>query len=292
MLLDLETIVLIKNIILMFFLLFPVYSITAIEQSVGQEKAAASCQHVDVDACIKHIRPNIYKEKLNNGITLLFYHQPHTPEVMLKVMYDVGSKNEESAEYGFAHLVEHMIFKGTQKLSEQDIFEIARKFGAGLNAYTSYDRTVYYFDTDKKNWRVFLNILADCMQNVRIADEHLASELKAIFDELKMSDGDGAGNIFTELFPSNHPYHHPIVGYKENLLHLNPEKVRAFYKKYYRPDRATVMVVGDLEKDDVIREVRASFGSIPCPQEPLILQNHSPSAYINKDFFQKNVVVY
>jgi zinc protease len=292
-----EFIVHIKSLVAVLFLLFPAYSMATIEQpSIAQDRKAllapASPKCVDVDASIKSIRANIYKETFENGLTLLFYHQAHTPEVMLKVVYDVGSKDEESAEYGFAHLVEHMIFKGTQKLSEQDIFEIARKFGAELNAYTSYDRTVYYFDTDKKNWRVFVNILADCMQNVRIADEHLASELKAIFDELKMRDGDGSGNAFTELFTSNHPYHHPVVGYKENLLHLNPEKVRAFYKKYYRPDRATIIVVGDLEKDDVVREIRTACGAIPCPQEPLIAEKPSQSAYMNKDFFQKNVVVY
>lgn len=250
-------------------------------------------QNVDVNLCLNNLKGSIYKETFDNGLTLLFYRKEHTPEVMLKVLYDVGSKDEESSEYGFAHLVEHMIFKGTKKLSEQDIFEISRKFGVESNAATSYDQTVYYFYADNKNWKVFLNILADCMENAQITDEHISSELKAVFDELKLRDADGAANIFAELLPSNHPYHHPVIGYKENLLNLNPEKVRAFYKKYYRPDRATIMVVGDLDKDDVVREVKAAFGSIPCPEK--IVESKKGKAeftYINKDLFQKNIVVY
>lgn len=238
------------------------------------------------------IKNNIYKETLDNGLTLLFYHKPYTPEVMLQVLYDVGSKDEESQEYGFAHLVEHMIFKGTNKYSEQDIFEIGRKFGAEFNAMTNYDETMYYFYTDNKNWKVFLDILADCMENVRITDEHLASELKTIFNELKMRDADSSGNWLTELFPSNHPYHHPVIGYKENLLNLDAEKVRAFYKKYYQPDRATVLVVGDLDKEEVIREVKAAFGAIPCPTKTAQFKNNVLMHHTNKDFFQKDMVVY
>ncbi|MFH1832222.1 MAG: pitrilysin family protein [bacterium] len=259
----------------------------------SETKQAVAHKEIDIEDSLKNIKSNLYKETLDNGLTLLFYHKEHTPEVVLKVMYDVGSKDEESSEYGFAHLVEHMIFKGTKKLSEQAIFEISRKFGAEPNACTSYDKTVYHFYTDNKNWTVFLGILADCMENVSIADEHLASELKTVFDELKMRDADGVGNCFTELFPSNHPYHHPVIGYKENLLNLDPSSVRAFYKKHYRPDRATVIVVGDLDKDDVIREVKTVFGSIPCPQKIIEERKENTQfSYINKDFFQKNIVIY
>lgn len=246
-----------------------------------------------VHSSLERIKSNIYKETFDNGLTLIFYKKEHTPEVMLKVVYDVGSKDEESSEYGFAHLVEHMIFKGTKKLSEQDIDEVVRKFGAMSNAHTHYDQTAYSFDTDNKNWRIFLAILADCMENVRIADEHLASELKTVFDEIKTRDDDCVGNVFTELLPSNHPYHHPVIGYKESLLVSKPEQVRAFYKKYYRPNCATVIVVGDLDKNEVVREVKALFGSIPCPQ-PMVgcKQEKSNFAYMHKDFFQKNLVVY
>ncbi|MCF7799393.1 insulinase family protein [Candidatus Babeliales bacterium] len=248
-------------------------------------------QKVNINSNIEKLKNNIYKETLDNGLNILFYHKENTPEVMLKVMYDVGSKDEESSEYGFAHLVEHMIFKGTEKLCEQDIFEISRNFGTELNAQTSFDQTTYYFYTDNKNWKVFLNILADCMQNVRIADEHLASELKTVFDELKLRDCDSI-DILTELLPSNHPYHHPIVGYKENLLNLNPEKVRAFYKKYYIPDRATIIVVGDLNKDEVINEIKKLFGPIKSKAKSIDTQKNTNFLYLQKDFFQKNIVIY
>ncbi|MFA5074520.1 MAG: pitrilysin family protein [Candidatus Babeliales bacterium] len=282
-------------LILLSFLLSLHISISHVKalQNTSEQPAI---QKTNIDSNIEKLKNNIYKEILDNGLTILFYHKENTPEVILKVMYDVGSKDEESSEYGFAHLVEHMIFKGTEKLSEQDIFEIARKFGTNLNAHTSYDQTTYYFYTDNKNWKVFLNILADCMQNVRIADEHLASELKTVFDELKLRDGDSQGNFLTELLSSNHPYHHPVIGYKENLLNLDPEKVRDFYKKYYRPDRATIIVVGDLDKNEVINEIKNLFGAIKSPAKSpaksFQTKKNTDFSYINKDFFQKNIVVY
>jgi len=277
----------IKKIMAVLWLLVATYSLNADRIPAHTSEHASS-----IDAFLKNIRSRIYKETLANGLTLLFYHQDNTPEVVEKVVYDVGSKDETSTEYGFAHLVEHMIFKGTQKLSEQDIMEIARKFGAELNAYTSYDRTTYYFDTDKKNWKVFLGILADCMQNVRMDEQQLASEFKVVFDELKMRDADAVGDVFAEMYPSNHPYHHPIVGYKENLALLDANAIRAFYKKYYRPDRATLIIVGDLNKDEVIREVRKVCETIPCPAVSDKCSPLPQGVFKHKNLFQKQVVVY
>ena len=223
---------LIKKIFLVF--LFMSWQYFALAQACDYLPQQTDTKAVDVDLWINHVKSKIHKETLDNGLTILFYHKEHTPEVMLQIVYDVGSRDEESQEYGFAHLIEHMIFKGTEKLSEKDIDEIATKFGAISNAYTSYDKTAYWFYTDNKNWKVFLDILADCMGNVRFDEDQLSSEIKAVYEEIKTRDEDGSGNLFTELFPSNHPYHHPVLGYKENILNVDVQDVKVFYKKYYK----------------------------------------------------------
>ena len=129
----------------------------------------------------------VKKVVLENGMTLLMYRNTSQPKVVMQIGYNIGSYIEAEGERGLAHLLEHMIFKGTQKMSESDLDDIARKYGASYNAFTSMDTTAYYFEVDKNNWQPFLGIFSDCMQNARFDEQHLNSELKAVLQELKMN---------------------------------------------------------------------------------------------------------
>jgi zinc protease len=208
----------------------------------------------------------VKKVVLNNGMTVLVYPNSSVPKVLVQIAYDIGSYVEKEGERGMAHLIEHMIFKGTQKLSESDIDEIARKFGASYNAFTSMDVTSYYFETNKNNWQPFVEILADCMQNARFDEQHLASELKAVIQELKMYKDDYWSMMFEKidslLYPANHPYHYSIIGYKDDLMNLSAEKLKKFYNKYYHPDRATLFIVGDIDPKDAIDCAKKCFEPI------------------------------
>jgi zinc protease len=217
-------------------------------------------------------KDKITKKILPNGMQVLLYKNEALPKVLVQIAYNVGSAEETSGERGLAHLVEHMIFKGTDRLSEGDIDTIARKYGASYNAFTSYDVTSYYFETNKNNWRPFLDMLADCMQNVRFDPEHLASEVKAVVQELNM----GKDNYWRMLilkaielsFAPNHPYHIPVIGYKEDLLNLTADRIKAFYTRHYSPDRATLFVVGDIDADEMMRSIEEQFSAIPAGQKP------------------------
>lgn len=208
----------------------------------------------------------VKKITLDNGMTALLFHNPSVPKVLIQMAYHVGSYVEQSKEFGLAHLLEHMIFKGTQKLSEGDIDAIARRYGASYNAFTSADVTSYYFETNKNNWKPFLHILADCVQNVRFDEQHLASELTAVIQELKMYKDNYWSLMFKKvtslLFPAHHPYHHPVIGYQEDLVSVTAERLKAFYQKYYTPDRATLFIVGDFDEREVIKEIEAYFQPI------------------------------
>lgn len=215
----------------------------------------------------------VKKVVLENGMTLLMYRNTSQPKVVMQIGYNIGSYIEAEGERGLAHLLEHMIFKGTQKMSESDLDDIARKYGASYNAFTSMDTTAYYFEVDKNNWQPFLGIFSDCMQNARFDEQHLNSELKAVLQELKMNKDQYWNMMYQKicsaLFPSNHPYHTPIIGYKEDLMSISSARIRNFYKKYYQPNRATLFVVGDINCDEVEKLVRAEFGAIPNAHAPI-----------------------
>lgn len=219
-----------------------------------------------VDIMFKAPKEHVKKIELENGMHVVLFKNTALPKVLVQIAYDVGSYVEESGERGLAHLVEHMIFKGTDTLSESDVTAIARKYGATYNAFTSYDMTSYFFEVDKNNWHPFLPILADCMQNARFDPQHLASEVKAVIQELKMyKDSPTRVMLYKALellYPPHHPYHTPVIGYKEDLLSLSAERVKAFYKKYYRPDRATLFIVGDIDLDEAESLARKNFGAI------------------------------
>lgn len=219
---------------------------------------------------------NVTKHVLSNGMNVLVCEDHSVPKVLLQIAYlGVGSGVENTGdttgERGLAHLLEHMVFKGTKKLAEGDLDAIARKLGATFNAYTSEDTTAYFFEVGSSNWKPFVEIFADCMQNSRFEKEHLASEVKAVIAELKMYK-DHYWRMMMETacelaFPPNHPYHFPTIGFKEDLLDVTPEKLHRFYKKYYHPSNATMFVVGDVRADEVIAEVEKQFGSIPAGKE-------------------------
>ncbi len=213
----------------------------------------------------------IKKVILDNGMNILVFKNDAMPKVLMQIAYDIGSWVENSGEKGLAHLIEHMIFKGTQKLSEGDIDAIARKYGATYNAFTSKDMTSYYFEVNKNNWQPFLGILADCMQNACFDEQHLASEFRAVIQELRMYK-DRYWNVMLEraneiIYPSNHPYHFPIIGFKQDLVNLSAQDIKKFYKKYYSPDRATLFIVGDIDIGQAIKVAKQNFENIKSDAE-------------------------
>jgi zinc protease len=229
----------------------------------------------------------ISSKVLSNGLMVVVIRNTTVPKVLVQVAYDIGSAVEQDGERGLAHLLEHMIFKGTDRLQEGAIEEIARKYGAAFNAFTAQEVTSYYFSTDNANWKPFLSILADCMQNCRLDSDHLASEMRAVVQELKMRNDNALllayEHLISELMPADHPYHSPIIGYKSDLAGLSSERLKAFYKKNYHPGRAVLFIAGDVEFDDAFASAEEAFKDIPAgsnvelPSYPPIVRSFSSS---------------
>lgn len=207
----------------------------------------------------------VIKNVLNNGLTVLVRSSHTVPKVSIQLWYDVGSKDEKTGEKGIAHLIEHMIFKGTEKLSESDINMITQKLSGTCNAFTSYDYTGYLFDFPSHHWYEALPIMADCMRNCTFKQELLNSEMKAVIQELKMYRDNYSSSLIQHMISTifnDHPYHYPVIGFKQDLWSLKRDNLLSFYKKHYYPNNATLVVVGDVAADNVVSLAQNSFGAI------------------------------
>jgi len=207
----------------------------------------------------------IYKKILSNGLTILVMPSTRIPKVSVQLWYNVGSKDEKSGQKGIAHLIEHMIFKGTAALSESDINLITNKLSGSCNAFTSHDYTGYLFDFPSQHWYEALPIMADCMRNCTFKEQFLNSELKAVIQELKMYNDD-YGSALTEkmleVMFTDHPYHYPVIGYKQDLWNLKRQALLDFYNEHYIPNNATLVVVGDVTPEDVFVRAEQNFGHL------------------------------
>lgn len=232
---------------------------------------------------------HVYKKILKNGLTVLVRPLHSIPKVCTQVWYNVGSKNEKTDQKGLAHLIEHMVFKGTQgknslNLSESDMNVIVHMLSGNCNAFTSYDYTGYLFNFPTQNWHWALKISADCMRNCAFKDDHLNSEMKAVVQELKMIKDDYVRSLFDELIAAifqGHPYRDPVIGYKQNLWAFHSDHLQNFYATHYIPNNATVVVVGDVDPEDVFKKAEQEFGSIqgnPEYQKESYFYQHDISA--------------
>jgi len=232
----------------------------------------------------------ILKRVLRNGLTVLVAPVRTIPKVSAQIWYNVGSKHEKDGEKGLAHLIEHMVFKGTKNLSESDINLITTKLSGSCNAFTAHDYTGYLFDFPTQNWKHALSILSDCMCNCTFKEELLNSELKAVIQELKMYKDNYTMSVVEELMGAiftGHPYNYPIIGYKGDLYNLDSESLHRFYQKHYTPQNATLIVVGDVDAEDVFAEVEQEFGAIEGGEK-----RERDDFYLERDFSAKSVTLY
>jgi zinc protease len=237
----------------------------------------------------------VEKTVLQNRMTVLVFPLHDIPKVSLQLWYHVGSKDEADGEKGIAHLIEHMIFKGTSgkgslNISESDINTITHMLSGTCNAFTTQDFTGYLFDMPTQHWKEALPIMADCMQHCSFKNDHLNSEMKAVIQELKMRRDKYAQGLYEELLTAllpDHPYHYPIIGYKQDLWTVRGKDLLKFYKKHYHPSNATLVVVGDVNAQEVFDLAKKYFGIIKSEDS-----YKRPAFYHNNDLVAKSVTLY
>ncbi len=208
---------------------------------------------------------------LDNGLKVITLEDFSCPIVAVQVWYGVGSKDEKPDRQGYAHMFEHMMFKGTELVTEKDQFNMVRKVGGNCNAYTSFDRTVYYETLPANQIELALWLEAERMSFLKIDQEAFDTERKVVEEELRMGENKPYGNVFKkmarELF-TVHPYRWTPIG---NIAHLRATSVpdlRAFWTQQYVPNNATLIIVGAVKHKEAQALAQQYFGWIPAGPEP------------------------
>jgi len=208
-----------------------------------------------------------------NSLTLLHYPKPGTGVVTSNITYKVGSVDERRGESGLAHMLEHMLFKPTKQDIKRKILggagmQFERETGATLNANTSYDRTTYYFSYPKHHLDTVLEIEANRMQDVVLSDKQFQPERGNVLSEFDMYNSDPYFALEvamrTATFQS-HAYDHEVIGFREDIEDYTTEKLQRFYEMYYQPNNATLMLIGDIDKNQALRLGEHYFGSKQNP---------------------------
>ena len=205
---------------------------------------------------------------LPNGLRVYLLPVPNSPTVTTMVAYRVGSGDEEKDQTGLSHYLEHLLFKGTEKLLPGDIDRATQRNGGRNNAYTNEDMTVYHFDFAADKWQTPLEIEADRMRNVRIDARHeFEQEKGAVVAELAQGE-DGPWDleyktVLPLLFPKESPYSHPVIGQEVHVRAATAEVIKRHYDKWYHPNNAALVVVGGIDPAAVLAKVTELFGPIP-----------------------------
>ena len=203
---------------------------------------------------------------LDNGLKVLLLEDHKSPAVTFQVWYRVGGRNEKDGKSGLAHFLEHMMFKGTPSTGPEEYSRIIAKNGGRSNAFTSSDMTVYFATMSREKIGIELDLEADRMANALLGEQYFEPEKKVIQEERRLRTDDNPGSALSEVAGAVafmvHPYRRPVVGWMEDIEKLTRQDLVDFYKLYYAPNNAFVVVVGDFSTDEILPKIRNAFGKI------------------------------
>ncbi|WP_442868892.1 M16 family metallopeptidase [Bradyrhizobium sp. CCBAU 25338] len=219
---------------------------------------------------------------LQNGLQVVVIQDHRTPVVTQMIWYKVGSADEPPGKSGLAHFLEHLMFKGTSKHPADEFSKAVLRAGGYQNAFTGFDFTSYFQHVPREHLGTMMEFEADRMTGLILKDENVLSERDVVLEEFNMRVANHPGNRLAEQMMAalylNHPYGHPIIGWRQEIEKLTREDALTFYKRFYAPNNAILIVAGDVATKEVRSMVKETFGAIPAqpsiaperlrPQEP------------------------
>lgn len=241
-----------------------VLSLGTLVQAQSTAKAAAPKLVTTVEG--------IKEYELSNGLRVLLLPDASQTNIAVNITYKVGSRHEGLGETGMAHLLEHMLFKQCKKFV--DIKKAIADKGAQANGTTWYDRTNYYeiLSASDENLRWAIDMEADRMVNSKILPEELAKEFSVVRNEFEIGENYPGGVLMARVFSTMYLWHNygkSTIGSKEDIERVRAENVRTFYKKYYQPDNAVLVIAGKFDEAKALSYVQQYFGPIPRPARKL-----------------------
>ena len=211
--------------------------------------------------------PKHFTKKLKNGLEIVVIPMDnHSGVITTDIFYKVGSINETMGKSGMAHMLEHLSFKSTKKLKEGEFDTIVKGVGGVDNASTGFDRTNYFIKTATKNLSLTFDLFSELMTNLKLSDEEFQRERKVVAQERELrTDNSPIGYLYFRLFNTHfvyHSYHWLPIGFMGDILSWKIEDIRTFYKTYYQPNNAVLVVAGDVNVTKVFKEAKKYFGNI------------------------------
>ncbi len=215
---------------------------------------------------------NIQEFKLDNGLHLIVQEDHRSPVVVSQVWYRAGSLDENNGKTGVAHVLEHMMFKGTKQVPAGQFSRLIAAAGGKENAFTGQDYTCYFQQLEKSKLPLSFKLEADRMANLQLTKEEFDKEIKVVMEERRWRTDDKPQAQVNEEFMAMaykaHPYQRPVVGWMDDLENMTYLDAQEWYKTWYAPNNATVVVAGDVKAADVFKLAKQYFGVIKAHELP------------------------
>ncbi len=228
--------------------------------------AAEGDRRIGDDGLLATAAPKVHERVLDNGLTVIVKRDDRAPIVTSQVWYKVGSSYEHGGVTGVSHALEHMMFKGTERLAPGQFSRIIAENGGDENAFTGRDYTAYFQTLASDRLEVALELEADRMRNLALPAEEFAKEIEVVKEERRLRTDDDPEAVVFEQFNATayaaSPYRNPIIGWQSDLDVMTIETLRDWYRMWYAPNNATLVVVGDVEPAEVFALADEHFGPL------------------------------
>jgi zinc protease len=210
--------------------------------------------------------------RLSNGLRLIVQEDRRAPTVVNMVWYRVGAMDEQNGTTGVAHVLEHMMFKGTKKLKPGEFSAKVAALGGRENAFTSKDYTGYYQQVEKSRLEQVMALEADRMQNLTMSKEEFSKEIRVVMEERRLRTDDQPLSLLFEALNATayvaHPYKNPVVGWMNDLQNMTAADALGWYERWYAPNNATMVIAGDVDAKQVRELAEKYFAKIPAKTLP------------------------
>ena len=209
----------------------------------------------------------VFERTLANGLKVIVKEDHRAPVVVQQIWYKAGSMDERTGVTGIAHVLEHLMFKGTKAVPAGEFSRRIAAAGGRENAFTSYDYTAYFQQLHKSKLPLAMELEADRMRNLNLNAADFAKEIKVVMEERRLRTDDEAHALLQEKMMATiyqqHPYRHPIIGWMSDLESLTAGDAKAWYDRWYAPNNATLVIAGDVRADEVFALAQRYYGAIP-----------------------------
>lgn len=221
------------------------------------------------------------KYQLKNGLKVLLVESHKSPVLSIQMWVKTGSADEKKGEEGISHFIEHLVFKGSQKFNVGEIAAAVEAAGGELNAYTSFDQTVFYVTISKEFQNVGLEVISEMMGFPKFDEKEIDNEREVVIEEIKRSNDSPhrqASRLLFETMYTKHPYGVPVIGYSENIYNVSRKTLLNYFHSRYNPKNMTLVIAGDFKGAEMRRKVEAYFGSFPANRLRVVKRAKNPVA--------------